>query len=155
ITADARTNELGTTVAVSAAGGPGGAVTLLAGPYGGALSPVLGAGSFTVPTTAATRPEVWTVRDGSEVIRIPATGTPQTVSATTLPGLGTTRAFQLSPDGVRAAVVVDGPDGGQLMVGTVVRTDDQVAVRDLRAVAPELSQVVDVAWRTSGGLLVL
>lgn len=155
ITADARTNELGTTVAVSTTAGAGGAVTLLAGPYGGALAPVLGASSFTVPTTAATRPEVWTVRDGREVIRIPTTGTPQTVSATTLPGLGTTRAFQLSPDGVRVAVVVDGPDGGQLLVGTVVRSEDQVAVRDLRAVAPQLSQVVDVAWRSSAGLLVL
>ena len=152
ITADARTNELGTTVGVALSGG---AATLLAGPYGGALAPVLSAGSFTVPTTATTRPEVWTVRDGGEVIRIPATGTPQTVSATTLPGLGTARAFQLSPDGVRAAVVVDGPGGGQLLVGTVVRTEDQVAVRDLRAVAPQLSGVVDVAWRTSAGLLVL
>jgi len=152
ITADARTNQLGTVVAVSSAGG---AASLLAGPYGQALTPVLSASSFTVPTTAATRPEVWTVRDGGEVIRIPATGTPQTVSATTLPGLGVARAFQLSPDGVRAAVVVDGPSGGQLLVGTVVRTEDQVAVRDLRSVAPQLSQVVDVAWRTSGGLLVL
>lgn len=152
VTADARTNELGTTVAVSVAGGTS---SLLVGPYGGELAPVLTAGSFTVPTVSATREEVWTVRDGGEVIRIPATGSPQTVSATTLPGLGPARVFRLSPDGVRAAVVVEGPDGGQLLVGTVVRDDDQVAVRDLRAVAPELSQVVDVAWRTASSLVVL
>ncbi|SCX51917.1 Sporulation and spore germination [Klenkia marina] len=152
ITADARTNQLGTTVAVAAAGGTS---TLLTGAYADALTPVLTATTFTAPTTAATRPEVWTVRDGSEVIRIPATGSPQTVNATTLPGLGGARVFQLSPDGVRAAVVVDGPDGGQLLVGTVVRSDDQVAVRDLRSIAPQLSQVVDVAWRTAGGLVVL
>ncbi len=152
VTADARTTELGTTVAVSASGGT---ATLLVGPYGGALSPVLPAGSFTDPTTAATRAEVWTVRDGSEVIRVPATGTPQSVSAPTLPGLGAARVFQLSPDGVRAAVVVDGPDGGSLLVGTVVRNDDQVAVRDLREVAPQLSQVVDVAWRAASELVVL
>ncbi|MFC7573687.1 LpqB family beta-propeller domain-containing protein [Klenkia terrae] len=119
------------------------------------MAPVLPAGSFTDPTTAATRAEVWTVRDGSEVIRVPATGTPQTVSAPTLPEQGAARVFQLSPDGVRAAVVVDGPDGGELLVGTVVRSDDQVAVRDLRSVAPELSQVVDVAWRAASELVVL
>ncbi|SDG68857.1 LpqB family beta-propeller domain-containing protein [Klenkia brasiliensis] len=152
VTADARTNELGTTVAVAVVGG---STTLLAGPYGGDLTAVLTAGSFTVPTVSATREEVWTVRDGTEVIRVPATGSPQTVSATTLPGLGPARVFRLSPDGVRAAVVVDGPDGGQLLVGTVVRDDDQVAVRDLRAVAPDLSQVVDVAWRTASSLVVL
>ena len=95
------------------------------------------------------------MRDGTEVIRVPASGAPQTVSATTLAGQGAAREFQLSPDGVRAALVVDGPDGGQVLVGTVVRSDDQVAVRDLRAVAPSLSQVVDVAWRNSAALLVL
>ncbi len=152
VTADARTNELGTTVGVSLAGGT---ATLLVGPYGGELVAVLPAGSFTAPTTAATRSEVWTVRDGGEVIRVPATGTPQSVSAPTLPEQGPARVFQLSPDGVRAAVVVDGPDGGELLVGTVVRSDDQVAVRDLRAVAPELSQVVDVAWRAAAELVVL
>ncbi|GHE10578.1 LpqB family beta-propeller domain-containing protein [Klenkia taihuensis] len=152
VTADAGTNELGTTVAVSVAGGTS---SLLVGPYGGELAPVLTAASFTAPTVSATREEVWTVRDGAEVIRVPTTGSPQTVSATTLPGLGPARVFRLSPDGVRAAVVVDGADGGQLLVGTVVRDDDQVAVRDLRAVAPDLSQVVDVAWRTAASLVVL
>ncbi|SDO15899.1 Sporulation and spore germination [Klenkia soli] len=152
VTADARTNQLGTTVAVAAAGGT---ATLLVGPYGDALAPVLTAGTFTDPTTAATRPEVWTVRDGGEVIRVPATGSPQSVSAPALPELGTVRVFQLSPDGVRAAVVVDGPDGGELLVGTVARSDDQVTLGDLRAVAPDLSQVVDVGWRTASELVVL
>ena len=41
-------------------------------------------------------------------------------------------------------------------MGTVVRAEDgSVALRDFRAIAPELSQVVDVAWRDSGHLLVL
>ncbi len=152
VTADVGTNELGSLAGVSEAGGT---ATLLLGPYGGELAPVLSAGTLTDPTTAATRPEVWTVRDGTEVIRVPASGSPQTVSATTLAGQGLARQFQLSPDGVRAALVVDGPDGGQLLVGTVVRTDQQIAVRDLRSVAPSLSQVVDVAWRNSAVLLVL
>ncbi len=152
VTADPRTNQLGSLAGVSVAGG---AQTLLLGPYGGDLAPVLTATILTDPTTAATRAEVWTVRDGSEVIRVPATGTPQTVNATTLAAQGPARVFQLSPDGVRAALVVDGPEGGQLLVGTVVRAEDQVAVRDLRAVAPALQQVVDVAWRNAASLLVL
>jgi hypothetical protein len=117
--------------------------------------PVLTGGSFTEPTAAGTRPEIWTVRDGTEVVRQPSGGTPQTVSAPTLAGLGRATLFQLSPDAVRAAVVVETPQGGRLLVGTVVRADDVVTVRDLRSVAPSLTQVVDVAWRGPGTLLVL
>jgi len=152
ITADGRSDALGQLAAVS---GNGGQATLLYGPYGGDLAPLLSATTLTPPTSAATRPEVWTVRDGVEVIRVPASGAPQTVAATTLAGQGPTTQFRLSPDGVRAAVVVSGADGGELLVGTVVRSDDQVALRDLRSVAPALSQVVDVAWRNAGSLVVL
>jgi hypothetical protein len=152
ISANGRTGALSLTVGVTTAGG---AATLLAGPYGGELVPVLTGSTFTAPTTAGTRPEVWTVRDGTEVVRLPAGGTPQTVNATTLGGLGRASTFQLSPDGVRAAVVIDTPEGGQLYVGTVVRAEDTVSVRDLRSVAPSVHQIVDVAWRNSGLLMVL
>jgi Lipoprotein LpqB beta-propeller domain len=87
---------------------------------------------------------------------VPAGGPPQNVNAPTLPGLGHASALQLSPDGVRAAAVLDGPDGPSLYVGTVVRSDDgSVALRDLREIAPSLSQVADVTWRDEGSLLVL
>jgi hypothetical protein len=152
ISADRQTGALGLMAGVSAAGPT---ATLLAGPYGGDLVPVLTGGSFTAPTTAGTRPEVWTVRNGAEVVRVPAGGAPQPVNATTLAGLGRASTFQLSPDGVRAAVVVETPEGGQLYVGTVVRADDTVSVRDLRSVAPSVRQVVDVGWRNSGLLMVL
>ena len=133
-----------------------GGATLLTGPYDGELTVALTAGSFTAPTVAATRPEVWVVRDGTSVVRLPAGAPPQAVSATTLPGLGVARVLRLSPDGVRAALVVDGPGGPALYVTTVVRAEDgSVALRDLRPVAPTLSRVVDVAWRDSGELLVL
>jgi hypothetical protein len=78
------------------------------------------------------------------------------VSATTLPGLGVARVLRLSPDGARAALVIDGPGGPALYVTTVVRAEDgSVGLRDLRPVAPTLSRVVDAAWRDSGELLVL
>jgi hypothetical protein len=156
VSVDGRTGALGLTVGVSRSASPSGApATLYAGEYGGALVPVLTGGSLTEPTTAGTRAEVWTVRDGAEVVRLPEGAAPQTVSAITLPGLGRATTFQLSPDGVRAAVVIEGTQGGQLYVGTVVRADDTVSVRDLRSITPTIRQVVDVAWRNAGSLLLL
>jgi hypothetical protein len=156
ISVDAGTSQLGLTAGVSTTVSPSGApATLWAGTYGGDLTPVLTGDSFTEPTTSGTRPEVWSVRNGSEVVRLPSNGQAQTVSATTLPGLGRATGFQLSPDGVRAAVIVQGPEGGQLYVGTVVRDVDAVSVRDLRAVTPGVRQVVDVAWRNAGLLMLL
>ena len=153
VAADARTGELSFLVGVRA--DPGGA-TLLAGPYGGELVPVLNGVTLTVPSVAATREEAWVVRDGTSVVRVPAGAPPQPVSAPTLPGLGLATALRLSPDGVRAAVVMEGPEGLALYVGTVVRDEDgSVALRDLRDIAPSLSQVADVAWRDSDTLLVL
>ncbi|WP_369139971.1 LpqB family beta-propeller domain-containing protein [Modestobacter versicolor] len=156
VTVDADTSELGLAAGVSTTVSPSGApATLFAGPYGGELVPVLTGDAFTEPTSAGTRAEVWTVRNGNEVVRLPAGSSPQTVSATTLPGLGRATSFQLSPDGVRAAVVVQGSSGGQLFVGTVVRDEEAVSVRDLRSVTPAVRQVSDVAWRNAGLLMLL
>ncbi|MFQ1001607.1 LpqB family beta-propeller domain-containing protein [Modestobacter sp. SSW1-42] len=156
VSVDPRTGQLALTAGVSTTNSPTGApATLFAGPYDGDLAWVLDGASFTAPTTPGTRSEVWTVRNGTDVVRLPAGGSPQAVSAPTLPGLGRATSFQLSPDGVRAAVVIDGPGGGRLYVGTVVRADDAVSVRDLRSIAPTVRQVVDVAWRNAGLLMVL
>jgi hypothetical protein len=153
VSADPRTRELSFLVGVRS---DGAGATVLAGPYGGELAPVLSGATLSVPTIAATRAEAWVVRDGTAVVRVPSGGSPQAVNAPTLPGLGRTTVLQLSPDGVRAAAVVDGPEGPTLYVATVVRSEDGgVALRDLRDVAPTLSQVLDVAWRDSGRLLVL
>jgi hypothetical protein len=153
VSADAPSGELSFLVGVRA---DAGGATLLAGAYDGELAPVLTASRWSAPTVAATRSEVWVVRDGTAVVRLQAGGAPQAVTAPTLPGLGVTDVLQLSPDGVRAALVVEGPGGPGLYVGTVVRAEDgSVALRDLRGIAPQLSQVVDVTWRDSGNLLVL
>jgi hypothetical protein len=153
VSADPRTGKLSFLAGVQVY--PGGA-TLFAGRYDGDLTAVLNAASLSAPTVAATRPEAWVVRDGTDVVRVPAGAAPQAVSAPTLAGLGRADALRLSPDGVRAALVVNGPAGQSLYVGTVVRAEDgSVELRDLRGIAPSLSQVVDVAWRNSGTLLVL
>ena len=153
VSADPRTRALSFMVGVRRSGG---LVSLLAGPYGKELSTALTGTTLSQPSVAGTRAEAWVVRDGTEVVRVPAGGSAQAVSAPTLPGLGRAEVLQLSPDGVRAAAVVDGPRGAALYVGTVVRAEDGgVALRDLREVTPSLSQVTDVAWRDSGTLLVL
>lgn len=155
VAADARTGELSFLVGV--APGPDGGSALLAGPYGEALAPVLPREeSLTAPSVAATRAEAWVVRDGTDVVRIQSGDSPREVAAPTLPELGEARVLQLSPDGVRAAVVITRPNGPRLFVGVVVRDEDStVALRDLREVAPSLSDVVDVAWRDSGHVIVL
>jgi len=130
--------------------------TLFTGPYGGDLAPALTGTTLSAPTVAATRLEAWVVRDGTAVVRVPVGGSAQAVNAPTLTGLGLAAVLRLSPDAVRAALVVDGPGGQTLYVGTVVRSEDGgVALRDLREITPALSQVVDVSWRDSGSLYVL
>jgi hypothetical protein len=153
VSAEPRTGKL--TFLVGVRSDASGAV-LYAGPYDKDLASVLSASTLSSPTVAATRSEAWVVRDGTDVVRVPAGAAPQAVSAPTLQGLGRANVLRLSPDGVRAALVVVGPAGSGLYVGTVVRAEDgSVELRDLRGIAPSLSQVVDVAWRDSGNLIVL
>jgi len=153
VSADPRTGKLSFLVGVHS--DPSGAV-LYAGPYDKELAQVLTAGTLSAPTVSATRSEAWVVRDGTDVVRVPAGAAPQAVSAPTLPGLGRAEVLRLSPDGVRAALVVAGPAGSALYVGTVVRAEDGgVELRDLRGIAPSLAQVVDVAWRDSSNVVVL
>ena len=150
VSADARTGQLSAMAGVT---GPPGQAQLLVGPYGGDLEVKQTGGDFTEPTVAATRNEFWTVKNGTDVVRVPADGTPQPVDGSSLTALGRVSSLQLSPDGVRVAVIVN---GGQLYVGTVVRAEDSpVTLRDLRAVAPDLFGVTDVAWAAADRLLVI
>jgi hypothetical protein len=153
VSADARTGALSFLAGIRA---DSSGAALYAGSYAGDLAPVLSGTTLSAPTVAATRSEAWVVRDGTSVVRVPAGAAPQGVNAPTLPGLGRAEVLRLSPDAVRAALVVDGPGGRALYTGTVVRAQDgSVELRDLRGIAPSLSQVVDVAWSGSGTLLVL
>jgi hypothetical protein len=135
--------------------GSSGDQRLLAGQYGGPLTTRLPGVTFSAPTVAATRTEIWVIRDGTQIVFLKSSGAPQQVDPTTLADLGRFEALELSPDGVRAAVVVD----GTVYVATVVREEGEggsrVSLRDPKDVAPELSQVIDVAWRDSGTLMVL
>lgn len=71
------------------------------------------------------------------------------------------RAFRISPDGARIALVLDGPDGvEQVGVARIVREDKAIRVEAFRPirVSPPAGadrRLVDVGWTTATELLVL
>ncbi len=83
----------------------------------------LPATSMTPPTFSRSGEEVWTVINGGtkpEVVRLLTSGSRYPVDSAALAGIGAITEFQLSPDGVRVALVAD----GKLYLSTVVYTGD-------------------------------
>lgn len=72
---------------------------------------------------------------------------------------GSVRAFRLSPDGVRIALIVEDRTGSRLGLARIVRADDGVRVEAWRDISPSDSadppQLLDVAWSDSSTLLAL
>ncbi|WP_158892492.1 LpqB family beta-propeller domain-containing protein [Amycolatopsis anabasis] len=123
----------------------------------------LGGSTLTRPTwrpassAGGTSGELWTVLDGSQVIRVPRTAdgkwVPQIVNASDVVALGPISALRLSRDGARAAMVV----GQQLVVASVVRApgQDSVTLKQPRILrGGELIGVVDVDWLSQDTLVV-
>ncbi|MDA2810243.1 LpqB family beta-propeller domain-containing protein [Nocardiopsis sp. RSe5-2] len=90
---------------------------------------------------------VWTLREGTEPVEV------------TVPGLNdrTVTQLRLSRDGTRAAVITEeGDAGGRLWVGRVsVDSDGGVRLGGFMALARDVGEVVDVAWRGGDQLAVL
>lgn len=134
---------------------PGGA-NLLIGGYGEALAPVLSGRSFAPPVWVSLQQELWTVRDGTEVIRVPGVGaTPQTITFGGLDDGETIRSLQISRDGTRAAIVSGADGAGELSIATVVRSGTTVELARLTRLSTGLRNVVDVSWAASTQLLFL
>jgi lipoprotein LpqB-like beta-propeller protein/sporulation and spore germination protein len=139
----------------------GGRQQLRIGPLGGAAEPVnLFGGTLTRPTwrpTATadgTAGEVWTVVDGGAVVRVLRTSDGgwqvQAVNADEVQAVGPISALRLSRDGARAAMVVN----GELLVASVVRTQDSVTLRGPRILqVGALNDVVDVDWLSQDALV--
>jgi dipeptidyl aminopeptidase/acylaminoacyl peptidase len=110
--------------------------------------------SLTTPTWGGAIDEVWTVRNGTEILQVPSQGSPSPVAAEDLDRIGTVSVLRLSRDGARVALVA-GPRGGQkLYVGSVTRSGG-AALGELTVITPDLRNVVDVAWSAADLLLVL
>lgn len=130
-------------------------VDLLLGPYGGELAPVLGAASFTAPSVVSRQQELWTVRDGAEVVRVAFDGTAQTVTVSGLPNTAPIKSLRVSRDGTRVAVVIGGAGSGELYVGNVVRGLSAVTLGGFVQLYTGLRNASDVAWATATQLLFL
>lgn len=127
---------------------------LYVGGIQGQLTRRLVATSLTTPTWGAAVDELWTVRNGNEIVQVPLRGPPAAVDAPDLERIGTISVLRLSPDGVRVALVAGPRSARRLYLGTVTRADGATVDR-LSAVAPDLRNVVDVAWSAADVLLVL
>lgn len=107
------------------------------------------------PTTSTDNTgEVWTVLDGQTVIRVLRTPDlgwmPQAVNAEDVVANGSISALRLSRDGTRAAMVVN----HQLLVASVVRSQDAVQLRASRILPVGDAEAVDVDWLSQDSLVV-
>ena len=110
--------------------------------------------SFTLPSWNPGGTEVWTVVDGTRVVRVvggSGTWRPAPVDAGALLAAGPLSALRLSPDGVRVLAVA----GGRVVVGVVVRDGaGGVRLQGVRVLRPlsgteGLEGVLDAAWTAS------
>lgn len=130
-----------------------GGASLLIGEYGGTLAPVLSGTSFSSPAWVARQQEVWTVRNGTEVVRVPVGAAPQTVNTENLLGLGPIRALRVARDGTRVTIVAGEP--GAVYVGQVIRSGSTVTLAGFTPLFTGLGNTTDVAWATATQLLFL
>jgi Lipoprotein LpqB beta-propeller domain/Sporulation and spore germination len=112
----------------------------------GSLRVAVSGSSLTRPTWGVETREVWTVRDGRDVLLVPLNGQPARVDVLQQRDIGTIRALSLSRDGARVAVVA-GPSGGErLWIGVVARDNGSVEIKGLRPMDTNNSPVSDASW---------
>ncbi|TQF66065.1 MtrAB system accessory protein LpqB [Rhodococcus spelaei] len=153
-----RDGKLAAAVADTGRTAPDPASALMVGPIEGFASPVVEGATMTRPTWSLGDNSVWTVVDGSRVIRAARDlNTGQLVTApvdtTEIGSLGATVSeLRLSRDGVRAALIVD----GKVYVATVRhRPDGTYALGSARPVAVGLgSPAVSLDWSSGDAIIV-
>lgn len=134
----------------------GNKMRLRVGKVDGPLSIVtLSANTMTRPTWRQSANELWTVINGTTVVRLVRTkdGTwaPGSMNSSTLTPFGPITTLRLSRDGTRLAIVAS----GRLTVAGVDRNGDTVSVRQpRRLMEDQLQDVVDVDWMTADSLAV-
>jgi hypothetical protein len=113
------------------------------------------ASRLTAPTWGGQSTEVWTVRNGTDIVRVPFDvnhGEPQIIAAPEVSKIAPITELRLSRDGTRVALI--GNHGG-LYLGRVSRTSDSVTVDGVHNVAPSMRGFTDVTWAAGDGLLAL
>jgi hypothetical protein len=127
-------------------------VALYVGPARGQLTRRLTADSFTPPTWDPTG-AAWTVRNGRDIIQVPARGMPVRVEAQDLDPVERIGKLSLSRDGSRVAILVGAVGAQVLYVGAVGSSGSSLSA--VRQIVPGLANVVDVAWAAADSLVVL
>lgn len=122
----------------------------------GSLRRAVSGSTLTRPTWGRSSGEVWTVRDGAEVLLVPLNGgEPVRVDVPDAGTVGSIRALRLSRDGSRVALVA-GPRGRErLWVGAVVRENGSAGIDRLRPLETGESPVSDVSWADSLSVVAL
>ena len=118
------------------------------------LRPTVTGRTLTAPTWASAVHEVWTVRNGRDVVLVPTSGGATGVVAA-LDKLGPVRALRLSRDGSRVAVVAGEAGVERLHVGVVIRINGSVRIERLKPLDLGEAGVSDVSWSDALTLVAL
>ncbi|WP_106350592.1 LpqB family beta-propeller domain-containing protein [Antricoccus suffuscus] len=163
VAGNAGTGALGVTSAslsvdgteMAAVGTATGVPTLYVGPAGSDLVPVAlpDTVSLTQPTWGAANDEVWMVRNGNTIVRVPTKGQPAIVTPGSLGDISSISSLRLSRDGTRVAMVATVPSGSRLFLATVVRSPDGVTITEPMMLSPTV-EVTETAWSTARTLVV-
>lgn len=140
-------------VAAVARGADGRQVLWIGAP--GSLRRAVTAGSLTRPTFGGGSGEVWTVRDGRDVLLVPSNSAAVRVDVPGIGKVGSIRALRLSRDGSRVALVAGARGGERLWVGVVIRESGSVTIDRLRELEVGDTPVSDVSWADSLSLVAL
>ncbi|WP_442903977.1 MtrAB system accessory lipoprotein LpqB [Gordonia sp. w5E2] len=149
------------TAVVASRGGPG--LQLVLGTYGGEVSPLTSGTSITRPSFGGNQGNdaVWAVVDGKPVRVVrDSQNSGQVVSTVDVASIasiatiarGPITELQVSPDGVRVALIV----GGQVLLAVIATNEDgQVTLANPRIAAYNVgNQAVSLSWATSSTLMV-
>lgn len=129
----------------------------------GSVARVVATGSGLLRPNFARHGELWVLGSGSSAARFAVVraeqGTSLRFAASKVPD-DAVRAFRLSPDGARMALILHREDSDQLGIARVVRDGDSVSLEGFRSLAVFSSieagrRLLDVGWTTATQLLVL
>ncbi|HWH30223.1 MAG TPA: GerMN domain-containing protein [Mycobacteriales bacterium] len=142
--------------------GPGGRDVVRVGPAGGPFPAVLTVHEVRSLSWGSGDRGLWVVHGpgapdaAATVTLVPGSGPPRTVRYAVPPGAGPLSALRASRDGARVAAIFGRGAERRLHVGRVEQgSGGALSVTGLRAVAPGLADVADVAWESGTSLVAL
>jgi hypothetical protein len=127
---------------------------LWVGSKSGTMFKRLEANELTAPTWGGQSAEVWTVRDGTTIVRVPtALGQqPLIVASPDVSKFAPITELRLSRDGTRVAFI---GKHGRLYIGRVSRTSDSVTIDGVHNLSTSQDGFTDVTWAAGDELLAL